>query len=167
MELKAALNKLKKNPEFKEWKKNKKNNYFSYAFKIVEKNKQTDWQIGYYDPKTDKITTFIVEKADIKITPEEDIFKKESMKVNEINLKNVKLSLKQILDCCEKFKKKSYPKEDAIKKIAILQNLEEFGDIWNITYINQNFNTLNMKLKSNNGKIIEHKLTNLFDFKQK
>ena len=51
MELKAALKKLESNSEFKKWKKDNKDNYFSYAFTTIECETQSGWQFCYYHQK--------------------------------------------------------------------------------------------------------------------
>ncbi len=164
MELKSALKKLKESPKFKEWFKDNNKTYFSYAFTMIENNAQQEWQIGYYDKNKDKITTFIVGEKNIDIKPEEDIFKKSDMKVEEIVVSKVKLTLSNVLNKVEKFQKENYHNEKILKKIIILQSLENFGNIWNITYFTQNFNTLNMKITTDSGKIVEHNLSPLFGF---
>ena len=84
MDLKPALKKLEESQDFRKWHQKNKNTYFSYAFKIQQEMGFNDWQLGFYDRKKDKITTFVVIGDNIKIMPEEDIFKKEDMKVNEV-----------------------------------------------------------------------------------
>ena len=84
------------------------------------------------------------------------------MEVREIDIAGVKLGLGDILDKIEKFQKEKYPKELILKKIVILQNLENFGNVWNITFFTQSFNTLNIKIRSDNGEIIEDTLIPLF-----
>ena len=166
MELKEALNKLKNNKEFKQWKKNNANTFFSYAFKILKEERFNGWQLGFYNKSNDKITTFSVNEVKIEINQEEDVFKKPDMAVKEINTEKLKLPLKKILEKIEVFKKKNYPKETGEKIIVILQNLDSFGNIWNITYITKTFNTLNMKVDAENGKILQHKLSSIFAFKK-
>jgi len=117
------------------------------------------WQGPVDDPKE------IVDGC-IKAHVEEEVFKKPSMSVNEINLDKIKLPLKEILEKVETFRKKTYPKELQEKIIVILQNLDDFGDIWNITYITKAFNTLNIKISAENGKVLQHKLSSIFDFKK-
>jgi len=96
----------------------------------------------------------------------EEVFKKPDMKVNEINTAKLKLPFDKIINKAESFKKKKYPKEIDDKIIAILQNLEPFGDIWNLTYITKTFNTLNIKVDAENGRILQHKLSSIFDFRK-
>lgn len=166
--LKKALKQLGSDPEFKEWKEENKDCYFSYAFNIIKgKDQLEDWQLGYYDKKKDKVTTFIIKEDDIEIRPEEDIFKKEETEVKEIDLKEAKLNIGDVLKKAEEFQKKQYPKELPAKVILILQNLPGLGNLWNITYVTQAFNTLNIKISSKTGKVLKHELTPLVDFRAK
>ena len=167
MELNLALKKLKESKEFKEWSNKNQDNFFSYAFKMLENSKSSSWQLGFYHKTTDKVMTFIVDETEIKIQQEEEIFKKPDMEVKQIDIKKVKISFEKILKKAEEFKKEKYPKELVSKTIAILQNLEEYGTVWNITYVTHSFKTLNMKINSENGKILHHNLESLMDFIKK
>ena len=167
MELNLALKKLKESKEFKEWNNKNQDNFFSYAFKMLENSKSIPWQLGFYHKTTDKVMTFIVDETEIKIQQEEEIFKKPDMEVKQIDIKKVKISFEKILKKAEEFKKEKYPKELVSKTIAILQNLEEYGTVWNITYVTHSFKTLNMKINSENGKILHHNLESLMDFIKK
>jgi hypothetical protein len=164
MEFKKALSKLKESSEFKKWRGKNKSNYFSYAFCELG-DTGGEWQIGYYNNEEDKITTFIVDEK-IKVLPQEEVFKKTDTKVNKVDLSKVTLTFSEIVDKATEFQKEKYPNEEADKIIAILQNLEEFGNIWNMTFITKRFNTLNIKISAGNGKVLEHKLSSIFDFRR-
>ena len=166
MDLKPALAKLEQTQDFKQWRKKNKKDYLSYGFKIFQEMGSDDWQLGFYNKKRDKITTFVLAGDNIKIRPEEEIFKKESMKVNEIELKKVRMTFDDALSAADKFQQKNFPKDKSIKTIAILQNAEKFGNMWNITYITEAFNTLNMKIDASSGKILEHSISSVFSFKK-
>ena len=165
MELKPALKALEQSDDFKVWHKNNKDTYFSYAFNIPQEN-PNDWQIGYYSKKKDKITTFIVSGDQIEIKPEEEVFKKEETQVKKIDLGKIKLNLDNALSSADKFQKEKFPKDKSIKTIAILQNIQILGNVWNITYITEAFNTLNMKISAENGKVIEHSFSSIFSFRK-
>jgi len=77
MELKPALKKLEESREFKKWRQKNKSTYFSYAFKILQEMDPDEWQIGFYNKKKDKITTFMIGSGSINVRAEEEIFKKE------------------------------------------------------------------------------------------
>ena len=166
MDLKPALKKLEESQNFKTWRKKNKNTYISYAFKIPQEMGSNDWQFGFYNNKKDKITTFVIVGDNIKIRPEEEIFKKEDMKVNEIQLDKVKLTFDNAIEKADEFQQKNFPKDKSIKTIAILQNSQELGNIWNITYITEAFNTLNMKIDASNGRMLEHNLSSILSFRK-
>ena len=167
MDIKHALKKLEDTPEFKKWHKNNKKTYFSYAFKILQEMQKDEWQVGFHNPKNDKITTFVVINDTIKMRPEEDVFKREETKINAIEPNKVNTSFDDAVEKAEEFQRKNFPKDKSVKTIAILQNISELGNIWNITYITESFNTLNMKIDASNGKILEHNLASIFSFRQK
>ncbi|MBI2658606.1 hypothetical protein HYX05_00705 [Candidatus Woesearchaeota archaeon] len=166
MDLKPSLKKLQESMDFKVWRRKNNNTYFSYAFKIPQEMGSNDWQFGFYNSKKDRITTFIITGNNIKIRPEEEIFKKEGMKVNEIQLGKVKLTFDSAIGKADEFQQKNFPKDKSIKTIAILQNSQEFGNVWNITYITEAFNTLNMKIDASNGKMLEHNLSSILSFRK-
>ena len=166
MDFKATLKKLEDNSKFKSWKKNNKNSYFSYAFKIPQEMKEDEWQLGFYNKKNDKIFTFVVKGSNIEMKPEEDVFKKEDMKVNEVQLSKVKLTFDNALSKANEFQEKNFPKDKSVKTIAIMQNLPELGNIWNITYVTETFNTLNMKIDASTGKVLENNLSSIFSFRK-
>ena len=165
MELKLALKKLEQSKYFKDWHKKNKNTYLSHAFNIPQEMPD-EWQLGFYSNEKDRITTFVVNGSAISIRPEEEVFKKEEAKVNEINIEKVKLTLETVLSKASEFQSKSYPKDKSVKTIAILQNIASYGNIWNITYVTESFNTLNMKIDASNGKVLEHNLSSVFSFRK-
>ncbi len=163
MDFKTALKKLKNSSEFKKWVFKNKKSYLTYAFTMIENSEKSEWQIGYYDKKLDKVTVFTINN-NIKINPEQDIFKKPGTAVKKINLKDVKFSLDKVLKKAQTIKEKKYPKELVTKTIAILQNIE-LGQLWNITLITSSLNTINIKIDAKTGKTIKHELVSLFQFK--
>ncbi|MEK6869675.1 MAG: hypothetical protein AABX74_05565, partial [Nanoarchaeota archaeon] len=141
--------------------------FFSYSLVTIENNEISPWQIGFYDKAADKITTFVIEKDEIAVQKEEDVFKKPGMEVKPIEMEKAKLKFDEIIKKAEKFKKEEYPKEAISKTIAILQNIEDYGTIWNITFVTDSFKTLNMKINPQNGEIMHHNLDSLMSFVKK
>lgn len=167
MELKQALGKLKQSKQFKDLSNKNKGINFSYALIMLENDKSGPWQLGFYNKSTDKMITFTVDKDEIKVEKEEEIFKKPGMEVKPLEIEKAKISYNEILKKAEDFQKKNYPKELVSKTIVILQNLEEYGNIWNITFVTHSFNTLNMKVNPENGEIVHHSLNSLMDIAKK
>src|SRR3989338_9877502 len=135
MELKHALEKLNESKEYKDSIKENKDIFFSYALITIENNKATPWQLGFYNKSTDKMTTFIVGKDKIVVQKEEEIFKKPDMEVTPIEMERAELKFNEIMEKTKNFKKEKYQKETISKTIAIMQNLEDYGTIWNITFV--------------------------------
>ena len=167
MDLKSALKGLESSAGFKKWHAKNKHTYFSYAFKIPQEMHQDEWQFGFYNSDNDKITTFVILNNNINIRPEEEVFKREETKISAVELGKVNTSFDDAIKKANEFQSKSFPKDRSVKTIVILQNIEELGNIWNITYVTEAFNTLNMKIDASNGKILEHNLTSIFSFRQK
>jgi hypothetical protein len=166
MDLKPALKKLEDSDYYKTWRKENSHTYFSYAFKIPQEMGDNEWQLGFYNPKKDKITTFEIADESIKLRQEEEIFKKEESKVNPIDLGKVDLTFDQALDLANKFQKEKYTKDNGMKTIAILQNMGDFGNVWNMTFVTETFKTLNMKLDASTGEIVSHKIESIFSVRQ-
>lgn len=163
MEVNDALELLNADSGFNEWKKTHVDNYFSYALSIVDKGHDAKWQIGFYDRSKDRLTSFIVGKESVAVESDQEVFKEESGTVMPIDMDMAKITLTKALEKAEEVQKASYPLQKPVKIIAVLQRLEEFGNIWNITYVTGSMKTLNIKLNAENGQAIEHKLHTLFE----
>ena len=165
MDLKPALKLLEESKDYKDWHKKNKNTSFSYAFRIPQEMPD-EWQLGFYDKKKDKITTFVVNGSAISMRAEEEIFKREETKISGIEIEKVNITFEGAIGKASEFQSKNYPKDKSVKTIAILQNISSYGNIWNITYITGSFNTLNMKIDASNGRVLEHSLSSVLSFKK-
>lgn len=163
MYFKNAWHSLEDSNKFQKWKKEHKESIFSYAFTSIEKELTDDWQIGFYDKKTDKIITFNILNSQVIDNRIDDVFKEPGSKMLEIDFDKVKLGIAEIIEKVNKFIKQKYPNEIINRKILILQNLPNLGTIWNITLISMSFNSLNVKIDAETGQIKSDKLTSLKD----
>src|SRR3989338_4540160 len=141
MDIAEAVKALETHKLFKEWKSSHKNGYLSSAFTMVENDVQAPWQLGYYHPENNKITTFIVENSTVAVVPEEEIFQKEEKRIKEVAVSDIRLILPEALKKADAFRQETYPREIVLKRICILQNLDKLGLIWNFTFVTQAFNT--------------------------
>ena len=156
-----------KNKEYRDLIKENKDIFFSYALMTIENNEASPWQLGFYNKSTDKITTFVIGKDEISVQKEDEVFKKPGMEVKPIEIEKAKLKFNEIMEKAKNFKKEKYPKEIISKTIGILQNIEDYGTIWNITFVTDSFKTLNMKINPQNGEIMHHNLDSLMSFVKK
>ena len=164
MEINELHDRLVQSKIFKDWKKDNDNDYLVNFFKFFESGTKAPWQLGYYNQKTDLMTTFVMDD-DININPASKVFKKEDT-IEELNLLEVKEDYENALKFASDYQKKNYRTENPVKIIILLQR-KKGNEHYNITYITQNLKTLNMKISAKEkDKIIEAKITNLMDFKQ-
>lgn len=160
MELKEALKKLNSSKEFKEWKQKNPDTFFSYALKILEETKEQPWNLGFYRKSTGKVVTFIVDEK-IDMQEEEEIFKNPDTEVKPIETEKAKMPFRDILKKVKDFTDKTYSNELINKTIAILQNLEKYGTVWNITHITHSFNTINIKADAEDGKVLYNNIESI------
>ena len=159
MEFKEIITEIESMDAFKEWKKTHEKFYLAHAFVTPSENV---WQIGYYDPESNKVDTITKLGDDIKIEPAQEILK-ASQEILELNPEDVKISVKEALEKASECIKENYSQELLLKHFLIIQHLE--GEtIYNITYVTQSFKTLNIKLSTIDGKIVKHALAKLADF---
>ena len=166
MDLKPALKKLQQSPSFRKWHDKNKSTYFSYAFKIPQEMQENEWQLGFYDSKSDKITTFVMKNDSIDIRKEDDVFKEDETKVHQLEMDKIKLDLNEALAKAVEFQSKNYPKDRSVKTIAILQNIAGSGNIWNITFITESFNMLNMKIDASTGSMASYNLSSILSLRK-
>jgi len=161
---KEALKILETSEEYKKWKKKNPSTYLSHGFLIIEST-DYNWKIGYYNHKKDKLTSFDVGKK-VTIEPEEEVFKKDkNKKIEKLDLEKIKLDLSEAVAISKQLQEEEFSTENPTKIIAILQKID-LGQVWNITYLTQNLNTLNFKIKSETGRVLEKKLTGLMEFQK-
>ncbi|MFC1769266.1 hypothetical protein ACFLZX_05900 [Nanoarchaeota archaeon] len=164
--LKEDFSKLKGNVLFNKWKESHKNTIFSYAFNMIEGEKLGKWQFGFYEKSSKKVTTFVVDGEVVEKVNEDEVFKEPDKEVVETNVDVVKMPILEMFDRIVEFTSKQYPNEVVVKIILILQNVEEFGNIWNITMVTKSMNTVNLKVDPVGGEIKSHKSLSLFEFKK-
>ena len=157
--------KLEKTKEFLKFKRVYPKSYFYSAFSMYENMEDMAWQMNYYDPETEKITTFELNDG-IKITINSKLFQKVKEKPKELDLDKVKINLKDAISIINKLRDDKYKDEHENKVIAILQNIEN-KQVWNITYITSELRLLNVRIDSNNGNIIHEKFESITRLKAK
>ena len=162
--LKDKIEKLESSEVFKNWRSENEDGHLAHVFILFDELNKDDWQIGYYSPKHHKITTFVVGE-NITQNPAEEVFKDEESVVQELNVEKCKLDVESALKKAEDLQKEKYKTQIPAKKIVILQHLD-VGQVWNITYITQSMQTLNIKIDSETGEIKSDKLISLIEFKK-
>jgi hypothetical protein len=161
MEILKKIKELEKSKEFLEWKKSNEKSYLVHVFRMFDDENKDVWQIGYYN-ENDTITTFFLDSYGVKEIPEQNIFKKDKKKVPRLVLKNVKIEFEDALEIANKIHSERYSNHPVLKLFAILQKIGE-EQVFNITYVTQTFNTLNIRVDSSSREIKKEELTSLMD----
>lgn len=120
------------------------------------------WQIGYYNPQSNLITVFVVDK-DITRTPDAEVFKEQKKLVKPLEKKDVKVDEDEALLKAKEVFNEHYKTSTVFKEFMILQNLDEFGQVWNITFVTDQFKTVNVKIDAKSGDCTSHKIISLIE----
>ena len=161
--LKQSISKLEFSEEFRNYLKKNPKAYLISGFLIMDEG---DWQIDYYNPNNGLVTAFLVREK-IKVKPEAQAFQEKEKKIEKLDIEKVKLDFERAMEIVEKIRQDKYGNEIPNKKIIVLQNLEDYGQVWNITFITSSFNTLNVKIDSENGMIRSENLSSVINFGQR
>jgi len=164
METLEKIQKLEKTSQYKEWHQKNPDTFLSYVMRIIENPSNNEWQIGFFCKKKENFTTFIMNNDTVKIERDQEAFRKGDEIVKEIETPKIKYSLVEAAKLAQHLQQEKYPTEKPLKIISILQNLPEINNIWNFSFVTKSFNTLNIKVSAEDGKIIKHTLSQIFDF---
>ena len=163
MDFKKIIKEIEKSAEFKKWKNENSKAYLAHAFIMTDQQGNGEWQVGYYNPENELMTKAIIAEGKVDLKCEE-VFKKPDSKVGKLNLAKVKIDHPDAGKLAEELRKKTYTQELPLKTIAILQNIDNYGQVWNMTYFTMKFNTLNIKIDAETGEVKHHELSQLMKF---
>jgi len=158
-----SIKKLESSAEFREYKKESPEAFLVHVFYMLDEANENCVQAGYYNPKNDRITTFLVEDDKITRNPEAEVFKEQETLMNPLVLSKVKLEVQEAVEIADSIQKEKYAGHCPIRKIAILQHLE-MGQLWNITFVTESFKTLNIKIDANSKNVLSDKLLSIVEF---
>jgi len=163
MEVVKLVSMLRKRPEFRQWRKSNKDADLVHIFLMVEPGKPIMFDIGFLDKDRKIMTSFLVDKdiTSIETSESKEIFSQDPQKIKPLEEGKVKILFDKALETAGKLQKEKYKQHIPMKEIVILQNLD-IGQVWNITYITQSFETLNIKVDAETGKVLEDKLHKIF-----
>lgn len=165
MDVKKAIGKLRESDSFKKWHEKNKNAKLVHAFMMIEPDKDAGCDIGFYDFDKKLMTSFLVDKevSSVQITESKEIFTRDTQQIKPIEEDRLKVNFDKALETASALQQEKYKMHVPIKEVVILQNLD-IGQVWNVTFITKTFQTLNMKIDSETGDVLEDKLHQIFSF---
>ncbi|MBR9693345.1 hypothetical protein GOV07_05490 [Candidatus Woesearchaeota archaeon] len=161
MDVTDTVNKIEASPEFKEFSKEHTEAYLAHIFSMHEQPGAFSLQIGYFSPKSDKMTVF--ETEPLKRLPDDETFKKEGT-VAQLDLEKVKVSMAEAEEKALLFQREKYSAELVTKIIIVLQHLD--AQVYNFTLVTKNFNILNIRLDATSGEVASHEMRSIMSLRQ-
>ncbi|MBI2105327.1 PepSY domain-containing protein [Candidatus Woesearchaeota archaeon] len=149
LEFKQAISKLHQSQLFRDFQFKDAKAYLTNSVYIDE------WQINYFSPKTNMITTFIVNGKVSKKTLDSN-----EMEFPQLNMAKLKIDIGKILEIAKKF-----IKEKETKIIIILQ-AENSTPIWNISAPLMSLKIIHIKISAETGDIIENTEKNIIEIRR-
>ncbi len=164
MEVLKLIKKLEKSKEFLAYRKDNKpeNTFLAHAFIMLDENDNGEWQFGYFNDKNERMTSFFCGNK-ISASQETEVFKKPDTKISALNLGNVKFGFEEAKKTAEEILGKKHGGESPMKKIFILQNLDQ--QVWNITFFTKTYNIINIRINSETGKVVKDESMSILKFK--
>lgn len=166
MEPKEMLELIRKDESFKEWKKINKDSYLVHIFKMLDSANIHEAQVGFYDKKSRRITTFVVneDSKNITINPDSEIFKDNNDHIPELKIDGVKASIDSVIERIAGIMKNKYSHHPADKRFFLLQTTKE-GTVWNFTLVTKTFHVINIRLDAFTDDVRSEKISSIFEFK--
>jgi hypothetical protein len=158
MNLEEAKTLLNEAESYKSWEK--EDHYLCHIF--FTSDKMQIFQFGYYSPKKDLITTFLVSEAETVKEGESKAFKQPDAIIEELDLDQVKVHIVDAFDVAEEIRKAKHPSFGVLKKMVVIQCMKE--PIFNITLITNAFETLNIKINAITKEVISDKIVKIAEF---
>lgn len=160
MLIKDKLKKLEESEIFKNW-KDKNKCFLAHLF--ISSDNLDEFHYGFYDKKTDKITSFIV-NSEIKQSDAEEIFKRPEAVIEELKIDEIKIDIGQALEIAKDILHKKYKNDAIVKYFVILQVLDK--QLYNMSHITNTMNLINLKIDAEDGKLLKETVESLMQFRK-
>lgn len=166
MDVNDIIDRVESSKDYKDFIKNNPDHYLVHLFAIIDSSHINVWQVGYYGKETDKITVIdLTEDGTVKVLPAQEAFKEQNY-IAPLDIKKIKVSKDDAITIIEKVLKDNYSAESMNKIIMLLQNLPEFGQIWNATIVTATFSVINIKIDAATSKMLKHSKESLLGWKK-
>ena len=158
-DIKNLIETIEQSEEYKNWKMDNANAFLTNVFTMFEdiNAREMEWQLHYYNPDSQKLSSFIKIKGNIIVKKDQDFVKQDEMK--KLNLEDAKEELEDLLTKI----KVRYHNQKIEKIIVVLYTNEDI--LWNITLLTSIFNVINVKVNAITGEFIKDELKSAMSFK--
>lgn len=158
------LAQVEESKEYQTWKKKHSEGYLSHFFCPISSDCElkADWEIGFYDAASEKMTVFACGKAITVKENDDEVFKKPEQQVEELEINSVKIDFTKAVDVFAEQVEELFPKAGRGDGFVILQNLDGKA-LWNFTFITRDLKFINIKVNASTGEIADHLSMDLID----
>ena len=141
--------------EYKQWQENHTKASLSHFFCSISSDfkAKSEWEVGFFDQETGKITVFTKIEDVIVQKPADDVFKQPTAGVDELNLNEVTLSVSEAIEACKKNRDELF-KEQFGDGFAIVQTFKK-TPVWNFSFITKTLKFVNIKIHAKTGSLVD------------
>jgi len=162
MEVHAVLDRLQASKEFLGWHKTHPEGFLAHVFVMLDEANKDAWQIGFFSPLTEKITTFLVGKTSIDVSLDAEIMKSD-FGVQRLSPEEICVEPSVALNTANQARLAKYKADSSLKLFYVIQQTGH-GQVYNITYFTQTFKTLNYKISTKTGDLVSESAQQLVAF---
>jgi hypothetical protein len=116
-----------------------------------------EWSVHFYDPLGDSMYTYDASTGEVR-GPDEVL--KQADFIPELDPNHVTVMIERALDAAYEA---ALPETAFVRVIVLLQVLDEL-ETWNITFMNERFHSLNVRIDATSGRVIAKEPFELFGF---
>ena len=147
---------------FQQWQERNKEAFLSHFFSSVtaEGTPTQAWEVGFFNPATEKITVFLQTNNAIEIKPADDVFKNESMTVEKLDVEKVMIPFEKARELCLDNVPTYFPHEQFGNGFVTLQTING-RTLWNFTFITRSLKFANVKINAETGEVSSHDVIEL------
>ncbi len=166
MDIKSLITTIESSPAFQETIQKFPEQYLTHIFTIMDSRKAEEWDVGYYSKKTDRIIVFKYANNTVTAEPPQEVFKEKGY-VEPLVLDAVTIGKDEAIAQANAVLKENYSAESIMNAIVLLQNIKEYGQVWNITLTTLTFHVINVKINAITGEVVKHSRESLIGWNKK
>ncbi len=133
------------------------------AFFMQSQQVEPYWQFGYFDDETENITTYVMKPEGIIAQKPDETMKEPESVIHSLDMEGVTIFEVEAHKIAMGVVTIEYNAIPVSVQIYLLQNDAELGPIWNITFITNTYEVVNVKIDVREGVVLRHKKHSLLD----
>ncbi len=161
-EPKEVMENLTADVLYQDWQTNNKEVFLTHFFCPLssEMKVKQNWDVGFYNTVSKKMTVFSTIEKGFAIKPEDDVFKKDDDIIEKLDLDQVKLTIDEASKKYQEVVNEKYADEMLGDGFLILQKIKD-RNLWNFTFITKSLKFLNVKIDSSSGEVASSDLVSV------